>query len=222
MTKREIIDLLTKGDRFKIHLYITTILTIFIDLAFPYLPFRDSFIKRFFVVYPFLSIIYFIILVKLVEYLKLPYLKKGKKVKKEFEDYTKQWQREENKSRVYQKYSKRESSNYNSSSSSNNYEYSYYFNNREYTDNYSKNTNESKNSKISTYEEAAAILGVTVHSSEKEIKEAFYRLMLQYHPDRHVNNKQSDKEKYLLKTQQIVEARNFLLSFIKKSGDVSS
>ena len=54
------------------------------------------------------------------------------------------------------------------------------------------------------------ILGVDKNASEDDIKKAYKKLAMQYHPDRHVNDSEEDKKKAEEKFKEIAEAYDVL------------
>jgi molecular chaperone DnaJ len=61
-------------------------------------------------------------------------------------------------------------------------------------------------------QECREILGVSKDSSHKEIKQAYRKLSLKYHPDKNIEN--NDGEKF----KEIIEAYQYLKSHRKKQS----
>ncbi|XP_057540938.1 chaperone protein dnaJ 72 [Amaranthus tricolor] len=62
------------------------------------------------------------------------------------------------------------------------------------------------------------LLGVTKSSSKEEIKEAFRKLAIQYHPDKHAQSSKSARDAATLKFKQVSEAYEVLVDDRKRAA----
>ncbi|CAO2820521.1 unnamed protein product [Amaranthus hypochondriacus] len=62
------------------------------------------------------------------------------------------------------------------------------------------------------------LLGVTKSSSKEEIKEAFRKLAIQYHPDKHAQSSKSARDAATLKFKQVSEAYEVLIDDRKRAA----
>lgn len=80
-----------------------------------------------------------------------------------------------------------------------------------------KNNNFRQNNDELELEKSAALLGVSIHANEAEIKHAWSLKMKAFHPDRNVKVTPEVREILKEKTQEINAARDFLLKNLSKS-----
>lgn len=88
---------------------------------------------------------------------------------------------------------------------------------RVHYEHYAENNNFRQNHDELELEKSAALLGVSIHANEAEIKRAWNLKMKAFHPDRNVKVTPEVREILKEKTQEINAARDFLLKNLSKS-----
>lgn len=134
------------------------------------------------------------------------FLRRFESIIKEYEEEVKK-QKDRKAQQEYQsntdKNRQSKNSDFNNSERNNSYNY----------DNKSSEQVKPEYKKVETIEEAFMILGINIIASQRDIQQAFYKLIFLNHPDRNSTKDKAEQELYILKTKQIIEARDFIYRY---------